>query len=157
MKNTLITGKNLIIRKAVTDDIQFMGKAETDAENSPWIGHWNDELRLEQFKNPDVLQTIIELKGGQKVGFIIFRELLNKDLHIELKRICITEKGKGYGKEALYLSQDLAFNKLNAQKLYLHTKTENIRAQNIYKATGFNMEMPDPCTSFYLNKIDYKG
>ena len=55
----------------------------------------------------------------------------------------IIEKGKGYGKEALLLAQKLAFDVLGTKYLYLTTRPANVRAQNIYKATGFTPEMPD--------------
>ena len=66
-------------------------------------------------------------------------------------RIAIIDKGKGYGKEALLLAQKLAFEVFGTKCLYLGTKEANIRAQSIYKATGFIPDMPDPCTRFHIN------
>ncbi|MDF2544682.1 MAG: family N-acetyltransferase [Herbinix sp.] len=133
-----------------------MNETEQNSDNSPWVANWPLFLRIMKFGDGDFLQTIIETKDGHPVGFIIFRDMLNKSTQIELKRIAVNEKGKGYGKEALLLSQRLAFEIYKTKKLYLHTKIENIRAQNIYKHVGFIAETPDPCTSFYLDETDYE-
>lgn len=66
----------------------------------------------------------------------------------------IIEKGKGYGKEALLLAQKLAFEVFGTKCLYLGTKEANLRAQSIYKATGFIPDMPDPCTRFHINNTN---
>lgn len=152
----LVTGNKVRIRKAQISDADFISKCEQDSDNSPWVANWPLFLRIMMFGDEDFLQTIIETIDGTPVGFIIFRDLLNKSTQIELKRIAVMDKGKGYGKEALQLSWRLAFEKFNTKKIYLHTKTENIRAQNIYKHVGFIAETPDPCTSFYINAVDYE-
>lgn len=69
----------------------------------------------------------------------------------------IIEKGKGYGKEALYLAQKLAFEVFGTEYFFLGTREHNLRAQSIYKATGFIPAMPDPCTQFYITDEDYKN
>lgn len=80
-----------------------------------------------------------------------------KESRLELKRIAIMEKGKGYGKEALHLAQKLAFEVFGTKYFYLGTKENNLRAQSIYKATGFIPNMPDPCTQFYMTEKEYRN
>lgn len=155
-KEILVTGNKVRIRKAQLSDADFISKTEQNTDNSPWVANWPLFFRIVKFGDDDFLQTIIETNDGTPVGFIIFRDMLNKSTQIELKRIAISDKGKGYGKEALQLSWRLAFEIYNTGKLYLHTKTENIRAQSIYKHVGFIAETPDPCTSFYLDANNYE-
>lgn len=102
-----------------------------------------------------MLQTIIEKSDGTPIGIMIFCDLMNCEAELQLKRIAILEKGKGYGKEALYLAQKYAFEVLGTKCLSLGTKEHNIRAQSIYKATGFTPDMPDPCTHFHIAAEDY--
>jgi len=151
-KDVIIRGERILIRTACIDDADFMSEAER--ENSPWVGNWNICLRIQKFGDNDFLQTIIEKSDGTPVGFIIFRDMLNEN-QTELKRIVITEKEKGYGKEALYLAQKFAFEILKTNRLQLGTRKDNIRAQTIYKATGFTAAEPDPCTFFYIDKDNY--
>lgn len=154
-RNILIQGDRLIIREAYIGDSEFMSTVERHEDNSPWVANWPLGWRIARFGDEDFLQVIIERTDGTPIGFIIFRDMLNKEEAVQLKRIAIIDKGKGYGKEALYLAQKMAFEIFNTQRLYLMTKPDNLRAQSIYKATGFTADMPDPCTSFHMDRADY--
>lgn len=155
-RNVLIEGDRLVIRKAHIADADFMCSVELNEDNSPWVANWPLGWRVARFGDPDFLQVILELKDGTPIGFIIFRDMLTKEHAVQLKRIAIIDKGKGYGKEALHLAQKLAFDIFCTKRLYLSTKLENLRAQSIYKATGFTPEMPDPCNCFHMDLADYK-
>lgn len=152
----LIRGERIVIRKANIADADFMSSVELDSDNSTWVGHWPLGWRIAKFGDKDFLQTIIEKEDGTQIGFIIFRNMADVKTKLELKRIAIMEKGKGYGKEALLLAQKLAFDVLGTEYLYLGTREKNVRAQSIYKATGFAPEMQDPCTRFHIEKKDYR-
>ncbi len=154
-RKVVIQGERLIIREANIDDSEFISDVERDEDNSPWVANWPLGWRVAKFGDEDFLQVIIELNDGTPIGFIIFREMLSKEKAVELKRIAIIDKGKGYGKEALYLAQKMAFEIFHTQRLHLSTKMSNLRAQSIYKATGFVADMPDPCTSFHMDRDDY--
>ena len=155
---TLISGNRLNIRRACINDAKFISDTEADPDNSPWVANWPLGWRISKFGDDDFLQTILELTDGTPIGFIIFRDMLIKDKQVQLKRIALSSayKGQGYGKEALYLAQKLAFDVFGTQKLYLSTKAENIKAQNIYKATGFTAEEPDPCVHFHIMRDDFQ-
>ena len=156
-REELIRGKRIVIRKANIEDADFMHAVELDEENAPWVGNWSLGWRIAKFGDKDFLQTIIEKEDGTPIGIIIFCDMLYLKTKLQLKRIAITEKGKGYGKEALYLAQKLAFEVFGTKYLYLGTKENNLRAQSIYKATGFIPDMPDPCTQFHITDKDYKS
>lgn len=127
----LIRGNRLTIRRANITDADFMHSVELDGDNSPWVGSWPLGFRIAKFGDRDFLQTIIEKEDGTPVGFIIFRDMAKVKERMELKRIAITEKGR-----------DTA---------------ENLRAQAVYKQTGFLPDMPDPCTQFHISLEDYKA
>lgn len=153
----LIKGERLTIRKANIADADFMHSVELDEENSPWVGNWPLGFRIAKFGDRDFLQVIIEKENGTPVGFMIFCDMVKVKERMQLKRIAVIEKGKGYGKEALQLAQKLAFEVFGTKYLYLGTKAENLRAQSIYKSTGFLPDMPDPCTQFHISLEDYKA
>lgn len=156
-RNVFIEGDRLIIREAHIADAGFMSDVERDEDNSPWVANWPLGWRVARFGDENFLQVIMELKDGTPIGFIIFADMKNKENAVQLKRIAIIRKGEGYGKEALYLVQKMAFEIWGTQKLYLYTKEANLRAQSIYKATGFVADMPDPCTSFHMDREDYNN
>ena len=151
----LIKGDKLIIRGACIDDADFMRSVELDEDNSPWIADWPLGWRIAKLGDKDFLQTIIERENGTPIGIIIFRDMLHVKEQLQLKRIAVIDKRKGYGKEALHLAQKLAFEVLGTKYLYLSTKKTNLRAQSIYKATGFIPDKPDPCTKFHIRDKDY--
>ena len=154
-KDIIITGKRIRIRHACLADADFISRVEQDLDNAPWVANWPLGWRIQKLGDDDFLQTIIERKDGTPIGFAIFRDMLMKEQQVQLKRIALIDKGKGYGKETLYLIQDFAFNILHTSRLYLSTRAANIRAQSIYKATGFTPETPDPCVNFHIDKEHY--
>lgn len=154
-REVLIEGEWLILRRAGIEDADFMSHVEQDADNSPWVANWPLGWRIAKFGDDNFLQSILEKKDGTPIGFIIFCDMMQVKERVQLKRIAIMEKGKGYGKEALYLAQKLAFEVWGTGYLYLGTKEANLRAQSIYKATGFVPDMPDPCTQFHMSAEEY--
>ncbi|MDR0273421.1 MAG: GNAT family N-acetyltransferase [Clostridiales bacterium] len=141
----------LRLRTANIDDYDFIDAAERDDDNKSWIGNWSLGGRIEKFGDNNFFQTIIETAENRRVGFIDFRDMMN-DTQIELKRFAITEKRNGFGKETMYLSQKFAFEILGRNKLYLGTKDENIRAQNLYHSTGFVLSSPESIALFHICK-----
>ena len=156
-REELVRGERLVIRKARIADADFMRSVELDADNAPWVANWPLGYRIAKFGDVDFLQTIIEKTDGTPIGLIIFRDMVNVKERLELKRIAITEKGKGYGKEALRLAKKLAFEVFGTKYLYLGTKDTNLRAQNLYKKAGFASEMPDPCAKFHITFEEYRS
>ena len=144
----------LHLRTANINDYDFIDTAERDDDNNQWVGNWTLGLRIEMFGDNNFFQTIIENNEGCKIGFIDFRDMMH-DTQVELKRIVITNKGKAYGKEAMYLSQKFAFEILGRNRLYLGTKDANVRAQHVYHGTGFTLVNPENIASFQIFKEDY--
>lgn len=156
-REELIAGERLVIRRARIADADFMQSVELEPDNSPWVANWSLGWRITKFGDEDFLQTVIEKTDGTPIGILIFRGMRNVREKLELKRIALIEKGKGYGKEVLYLAQKLAFDVFETPYLYLGTKETNVRAQSIYKATGFTPDMPDTCTGFHITAESYSG
>lgn len=91
--------------------------------------------------DPDVCHLVIERLDDQRpVGYIILAGLKNSNQSVEFRRIVVTEKGKGYGKCALRLVKRLAFEHLDAHRLWLDVKDFNARARHIYESEGFIVE-----------------
>lgn len=150
-----IKGKRLTMTKATEQDASIMSKTEASPENAAYVCRWSPKFRIKKMKDPDILQFIILDENNEHVGFAIFSNMKNHLNEIELKRIIITKKGSGYGKEAIHLLQDLAFNKFCTRCMVVKTRAFNARAQHLYKITGFVPDMPDPCTCFHMTKEDY--
>ncbi len=82
--------------------------------------------------------------GRASVGFVILRSLGTES--IELKRIAISDKGRGYGRDAMRLVKEAAFGDLGANRLWLDVYDFNERAQAVYEAEGFVIERSRPAS-----------
>jgi len=154
-KPVVLTSKGrLRLRTATINDYDLINAAERDEGSTSWVNNWPLGLRIEKFGDNNFFQTIVETIDGYAVGFIDFRDMLH-DTQVELKRIVITEKDKGYGKASMYLSQKFAFEILGRDRLYLGTKIENVRAQHVYHSTGFTLVNPEYVACFHIHKDDY--
>ncbi|MFZ0061118.1 MAG: GNAT family N-acetyltransferase [Pyrinomonadaceae bacterium] len=123
------------------NDLDFVLGAEQSAENRSFVSGWVRAQHLGALTSEDVLHLIIEnTADGSRVGYVILAGLADANQNIELRRIVVTEKGKGYGKEALRLVKKLAFEELKAHRLWLDVKEHNVRARHLYESGGFVVE-----------------
>ncbi|MED0706685.1 GNAT family protein [Aneurinibacillus aneurinilyticus] len=108
--------------------------------NRGYITPWNREQHATSLLNTDCIHMILENRNKQPIGFVILFGIENRHGNIELMRIVITDKGKGYGKEAIGLIQEFVFSQLKAHHLWLDVKDHNLRAIHVYESTGFQVE-----------------
>lgn len=132
---------NIRLVRTTPDDLDFVLGAERSSENSAFVTVWAREQHLGALSAEDLSHLIIENSGdGSRVGYIILAGLADINQSIEFRRIVVTEKGKGYGKEALRLVKKLAFEELKAHRLWLDVKEHNVRARHLYESEGFVAE-----------------
>lgn len=66
--------------------------------------------------------------------------LTNKNLGLEFRRITISEKGYGFGREAIKLLKQLCFEKLRFHRLWFDVYDDNDKAIKLYESEGFVKE-----------------
>ena len=129
------------LRDTTADDLDFVLAVEGDEENLPFIGQWTREQHLTSLQDPDIAHLIVaHTADGRRVGHLILTGPSDCDQGIRLRRICVTEKGEGYGREALRLAIRLAFEELGTPRLWLIVRGHNLRAQWLYQSEGFVRE-----------------
>jgi diamine N-acetyltransferase len=129
------------LRTTTEQDLPFVISAERDADNRDFVAQLTLAEHEAVLTNPDMRHLIIErLADRASVGYILLAGLNGPHQSIEFRRIVITEKGKGYGKQALRLVKQLAFEILAAHRLWLDVKDYNVRARHVYEAEGFVVE-----------------
>lgn len=131
---------NIRLRRTSEDDLDFVLSAEQSAENRSLVSVWARGQHLAALTSEDLSHLIIENAAGNRVGYLILAGLADANESIEFRRIVVTEKGKGYGREALRLIKKLAFEELNAHRLWLDVKEHNVRARHLYESEGFVAE-----------------
>lgn len=91
--------------------------------------------------NPDIRHLIAErTETGQPVGYVILAGLAQPHDSIELMRITLAVKGKGYGRAILRQVKQWAFADRKANRLWLDVKETNERALHLYLSEGFRIE-----------------
>ncbi|CAI6086585.1 hypothetical protein PAECIP112173_05044 [Paenibacillus sp. JJ-100] len=138
--DNLKESKMIKFRETTIEDVDFVFVLEQHSDSRDFIIPWTTEQHLDAIRSRDQLHIIVESSNNQAVGYIILSGLTNRNSCIELVRINIAIKGKGFGKESIKLIQDYVFNDLNAHRLWLDVKEHNTRAKHVYELAGFKVE-----------------
>lgn len=129
---------SLSLRKTTEVDLDYVLQAEYDDDNRQYIIPWSREKHLQAIADGDIAHLIVQKQT--KIGYVILAGLLNQNRSIEFRRIVITQKRQGYGKETLEMIKELVFETYKAHRLWLDVKEQNYVAQAVYKAAGFVVE-----------------
>ena len=125
----------LRLRPTREDDLDYVVAAEADPDNAPFLAPSPREEHLGFLRDPRQRHLIAET-DGRRVGFALLR-LHPEDLAVELRRLAVTEKGRGHGRAALRLATVQAFEEHGAHRLWLDVKPQNERARSLYRSAGF--------------------
>ncbi len=100
---------------------------------------WLDELGR---SNTQVVFSIRKLHEPQIIGFVIFKNIhpVHRSSEIGVRIGCESERGKGFGTQALALALRYAWNHLNLNRVSLTVFAHNVRAIASYRACGFREE-----------------
>ena len=83
------------------------------------------------------------IEGGEgldAVGFLILIGCKSPHQSLELKRMVVRDKGRGFGRAALRVAKKVAFDDLGAHRFWLDVRTNNPRAKALYDGEGFVVE-----------------
>lgn len=85
---------------------------------------------------------IIDKESNQEIGSTYLRDIDYKNKKAEFGIFIGEElaRGKGCGLEATILTSNYGFNDLNLNKISLRVFEDNIKAINVYKRAGFEVE-----------------
>ncbi len=128
----------LLLRPTRADDLDYVVAAEADAENAPYLRGSTHAEHAAFLADPGHRHLIAEA-GGAPVGFVLLR-LHPEDRTVELRRLVVTEKGRGLGRAALRAATRAAFAEHDAHRLWLDVKPHNERARALYRSEGFTEE-----------------
>jgi RimJ/RimL family protein N-acetyltransferase len=129
------------LRPTMQSDLEFVLSLERDPENLPYITPWERIQHEAAIRFPDFRHFIIET--GEKLeagGFLILIGCRNQHQSIELKRMVVRDKNRGFGRAALRQAKKIAFDDLGAHRFWLDIKRRNTRAKSLYDSEGFVFE-----------------
>ncbi len=125
----------LALRPTRADDLGYVVAAESDADNAPYLAP-SPRAEHEGFLGDPRQRHLIAEVEGRPVGFVLMR-LHPEDRAVELRRLAVTEKGRGYGRATLRAVARAAFEEHGAHRLWLDVKPHNERARALYRSEGF--------------------
>lgn len=123
--------------KTKIEDLNKILSIEQNVENLEFIISNSKSQHLELIRNPNSEHLTLKSEKNKILGYVILNDLNNENNNIELKRIVINEKGKGYGRKAIQEIKKLCFNHFNCEKVWLDVVEDNYKARNLYRSEGF--------------------
>ena len=126
------------LRFTTPEDLAYVIQAEQAEQKGGTIGLWSNDEHQAAIASEDMAHFIIERdRDRHPIGYLILQDLTNPDGNIQIRRIVVTEKGKGYGRQGLKKTKQLAFETYGAYRLWLDVKPYNSRAKHLYESEGW--------------------
>lgn len=134
-----LMGKAIGLRRAGADDIPFIMRTERLEGYSDMVGCWDEDRHRAAFADPHCAYFVAGT-SERLVGFALLTGWDAADRVTLIKRVAVTEPGKGYGKELVRAVADAAFSATGVWRLWIDCFTHNTRARRAYEAVGFLAE-----------------
>lgn len=126
----------ITVRPTQTADLTAVLAAEQHLDNAAFVAQWSRPRHQQAIDDPAEAHWSIEVQGHW-IGYVLLEGLRNPHQSLGIRRIVITDKGKGYGRQTLRHVQKYAFEQQQAHRLWLDVKPNNARARALYQSVGF--------------------
>ena len=124
--------------------LEWANKPEVFGEYNPLHQMSKTEAEKMLDNSSDIKPFIIEKKDGSKIGFIVHFHVLHLGTGTKQLEIGYTlvpsERGKGYGTEALEIMVDYLFLSRDVMRVQAQTDQRNVASQKILEKVGFKRE-----------------
>lgn len=131
--------QKLMVAETVENDISRI--IEIEKSNSNFVGQYTfEEHKKVMLDNNGLHISVFDKRDNSLIGYIILLGLNNPNNSIEFRRIAISRKGLGYGKDAIKLVKSICFNKYKVHRLFLSVFSDNEVALKLYDSLGFQRD-----------------
>jgi RimJ/RimL family protein N-acetyltransferase len=136
----MIETDSLYITDAQETDIAAIMELEKHKDNRNFIWQGTYEEHKKEIESDDyILQVFNKKDNGETIGFaLIFLD--KKSERFELRRIAVSEKGKGYGRETLTALIKFAFEELQMNRFWLDVYPDNHVGIKLYEGIGMHKD-----------------
>lgn len=136
----MIKTERLEFYRASEKDIDTIISIEEDKENRDYVWTGTYEEHLNEINDPGHLLLLINEKDRDKlVGYALIVFDFKSNI-FELRRIVITKKGIGYGKEAMEAIISYAFERTDTNRFWLDVYPDNIIGIKLYEGLDLHKE-----------------
>lgn len=130
----------LLLTQATPEDIETIMTFEQDPENRKFVFRGTYEEHLREIDDPNVGIYVVRKKESQQaIGFLIYDLDLESE-RFELRRVAISEKNQGFGRELFNRVFEHAFEELHMNKLWLDVYHDNEVGIHFYESLGMVRE-----------------
>jgi len=141
MADKIYNYKRLTIRPTIEDDLREVIDMEGSDDNTPYIRQWSFEMHRNAIRDDNMAHMVVMKKGTETIiGYIILIGLKNPDRSLEFKRMVISEKGQGYGRETFQFVKKIFFEDYHFHRIWLEVMDINKRGFHIYESEGYKVE-----------------
>jgi len=135
-----MTSKRLSISDAEESDINLIIEIEEHPDNRDfiWIGTHEEHLS-EINDNQHLLLVFRRADDNTPIGYSLSRIDFNSEIY-ELRRFVITDKGKGYGREAMKAHLKYAFESLKVNRFWLDVYPDNAVGIKLYESLNMHCD-----------------
>ncbi len=136
----MIETKRLYITDATESDIETIIELEShrDNRNFLWIGTYEEHKAEIEDKN-HLLFVFRRKEDNVTIGYALIRLDFKSEI-FELRRIAISHKGMGYGKEAMLALFKYAFEDMNVNRFWLDVYPDNVIGIKLYEGLGMHRD-----------------
>ena len=136
----LFDTKRLAVRLAVKNDLDFIMKLEQSDENNAFVFQGTLEEHLDEIKDDNTFLMIIEDKVSHTSKGFILSGIDRKSDVFELRRIIISDKNHGYGKEIITALMKYCFEELCINRFWLDVFTDNHAGIHLYRQLRMTLD-----------------
>lgn len=130
----LIESKRIVMEDAADGDVDLIIDIESRPENRDFIWIGTREEHLAEIRDPNhMLLLMREKTGGDIIGYTLIRLDFKSNL-FEIRRIVITRKGEGFGREAMQALIRYAFEETETNRLWLDVYPDNEVGIRLYES-----------------------
>jgi [ribosomal protein S5]-alanine N-acetyltransferase len=140
IKNKLFESIRLNMVEATEDDISTIIEIESHKENRDFIWIGTEEQHKAEIQDPNHLLLIFRTKEDNRiVGYALARIDFKSEV-FELRRIAITEKGMGFGRESMKAIMKFAFEQLGINRFWLDVYPDNLIGIRLYESLNMHLD-----------------
>ncbi len=136
----IIATERMDICLAQDGDIHQIMVLEEDEENRRFIWQGSYEEHLREIESEDTYLLTLKKKSCEGLLGFALCSLDKRSDSFELRRIAVSEKGRGYGREAIRGIIDYCFNSLESNRLWLDVYPHNEVGIHLYRSLGMTLE-----------------
>ncbi|NLY82900.1 MAG: GNAT family N-acetyltransferase, partial [Clostridiales bacterium] len=136
MRKVFIETERLDIYEVIPEEIDEIIELESDPEIRDFIWVGTQEEHLSEINDPNhILLVFYDKKDILIKGYALIR-LDFKSNVFEIRRIAITERGKGLGAESMKALIKYAFEETDTNRLWLDVYPDNLKGIKLYEGLG---------------------